>query len=161
MDDLKFYARNEKEIDLLLRTVLIFCEDVSVRINVVKCAVLIMLRGRIVRTNGLDLPHLGTLSTIETTIGYKYLGVLQDAAIQQEKVKTKVINEFYRHIRKVLSSKLHGHYKFLAINAYALPVISYTGGVVSWSDSELDVIDRRVRKLLTIHKGLPPRSDVT
>jgi len=161
MDDLKLYDKNEKEIDLLLRTVLIFCEDVSMRINVVKSAVLIMSRGKVVQTNGLDLPNLGTLSTIETGAGYKYLGVLQDVAIQQEKVETKVINEFYRRIRKVLSSKLHGRFKFLALNAYALPVISYTGGVVSWKDSELDTIDRRVRKLLTMNKGLHPRSDVT
>ena len=48
MDDLKLYAKNEKEIDLLLRTVLIFCEDVSMRINVVKSAVLIMSMGRVV-----------------------------------------------------------------------------------------------------------------
>jgi len=57
------------------------------------------------------------------------LGILQDAAIQQETVKAKVISEYYRHIRKVLSSKLNGYYKALALNAYALPVISYAGGV--------------------------------
>ena len=87
--------------------------------------------------------------------------MLQDATIQQEKVKVKVISEYYHCIRKVLSSKLHGRNKFIALNAYALPVISYTGGVVPWKDNELDVINRRVRKLITIHQGLHPHSDVT
>jgi len=56
MDDLKLYGKNQKEIQSLLRTALIFCEDVSMRINVVKSAVLIMFRGKITQTEGLDLP---------------------------------------------------------------------------------------------------------
>ena len=61
MDDLKLYGKNEKEVELLLKTVLIFCEDVTIKINLVKSALLIMHRGKFTYTNGLDLSPLGTL----------------------------------------------------------------------------------------------------
>ena len=59
MDDLKLYGKNEKEVELLLKTMLIFCEDVTMKINLVKSALLIMHRGKVTHTNGLDLSPLG------------------------------------------------------------------------------------------------------
>lgn len=42
-------------------------------INLIKSALLIMHRGRVTNAKELDLPYLGTVSTVETTTGYKYL----------------------------------------------------------------------------------------
>ena len=55
------------------------------KIIVVKCALLIMSRGRITCTDGLELPR--TLSAIEITAGCTYLGLLQDSTIEQGKLK--------------------------------------------------------------------------
>ena len=63
-------------------------------------------------------------------------------------------------MKQVLRSKLNGHNKMQAINAYAIPVISYTGGIIDWTEEEKKELDRRTRKLLTMHKGLHPRADV-
>ena len=46
------------------------------------------------------------------------------------------------------------------MNAYCVSVIHYTAGIVKWTVDELKVMDRKTRKLLTIHRGLHPRSNV-
>jgi len=39
-------------------------------------------------------------------------------------------------------------------------VLRYSAGIISWTQSDLDEIDRKTRKLMTIYKGLHPKSDV-
>ena len=46
------------------------------------------------------------------------------------------------------------------MNAHCLPVICYTAGIIKWTVDDLKVMDRKTRKLLTVHRGLHPRSDV-
>lgn len=60
----------------------------------------------------------------------------------------------------MLSSQLNGHNKIITIKSYAVPVLRYSAGIVSWSLNELDEIDHKTRKLITIYKGLHPKSDV-
>ena len=76
------------------------------------------------------------------------------------KVKKAVLTEYRSRFRHVLSSHLNGHYKIVALNSYALPVIRYSAGIIKWTQTELDDIDCKSRKLLTIHKGLHPKADI-
>ena len=46
MDDLKVYAKNEKDLESLIQTVRIFSEDIGMEFGLDKCAVLIMKRGK-------------------------------------------------------------------------------------------------------------------
>ena len=129
MDDLKLYGGNENDLNLLFRTASLFCEDVNMTINLKKSAVLIVSRGKITHSSGVELSKLGTLECIRET-PYKYLGILQDFVVLSAEAKHRVLSEYYRHCRKVLSSKLCGINECIAINSYALPVVSYTGGIV-------------------------------
>jgi len=140
MDDLKLYGKNEKDLDLLLQTVSIFCEDVNMTINLRKNAVLIASRGKKKQSTGVNLGELGTLESIGDT-PCKYLGILQDFVIQSAEVKRHVLTEYYRCCKKVPSSKPNGCNKCIAINSFALPVFSYMGGIVKWSVDELAAID--------------------
>ena len=36
----------------------------------------------------------------------------------------------------------------------------YSAGILNWTQAELDDIDRKTRKLLTIYKGLHPKADL-
>ena len=56
MDDLKLYARSERELDSLIQTVRIFSDDVGMLFGLDKCAVLVLKRGKTVRTEGIELP---------------------------------------------------------------------------------------------------------
>ena len=63
-------------------------------------------------------------------------------------------------LKNVMKSKLNGASKILASNAYAMPVLTYTAGIVKWTKEELSDLDRKTRKILTIYKAFHPRGDV-
>jgi len=88
---------------------------------------------------------------------YKYL---EDFVVQSTEVKHQILSEYHHRCRKVLSSKLHEINKCIAINAYALPVVSYMGGIIKWIVDELTAADCRTRKLFTMHKDLHLQTDV-
>ena len=69
-------------------------------------------------------------------------------------MKLNVSKEYIRRLRKVLKSKLNG------VNAWAVSLLRYSAAFVSWRKSELQAIDRKTRKLLTIYGVLHPKSDV-
>ena len=49
--------------------------------------------------------------------------------------------------------------KIQAIGALAVPVLKYIG-IINWHQEELQKLDRKTRKLLTIHVQHHPRADV-
>ena len=55
MDDLKLFARNEKEAEKLTNTVRIFPKDIRMELGVNKCAHVTMKRHKIVNTGGMEL----------------------------------------------------------------------------------------------------------
>ena len=75
-------------------------------------------------------------------------------------MKDKIKQEYFRCLQLILKSQLNSRNKFSALNAYCLPVIRYTAGIIKWTVDDLKVMDRKTRKLLTVHRGLHPRSDV-
>ena len=75
---------------------------------------------------------------------YKYLGVLKEKC--------------YRRVRKVLETKLNRRNVLKAINTWAISVVRYSAAFLRWSRLQLE-IDRRMRKLLTIHNGFHPKSN--
>ena len=48
---------------------------------------------------------------------------------------------------------------FSAINSRAIAVVRYNAGVVHWRKDELQEIDRKTKKLLTIYRTYHPQSD--
>ena len=159
MDDLKLYSKKEREIDSMINTVRIFSEDIGMKFGLEKCARLIVERGKVKSTDGLQL-NMGTIKDASLEEGYKYLGILQAQENMQAEVKAKAKSLYLKRVKQVLKSKLNGANKIQAINMYAIPVMSYTGGVIKWTEAELTEMDRKTRKTLTMYKGLHPRSDV-
>ena len=56
MDDLKLYSRSEKRLDSLVQTVRVFSEDIGMKFGIGKCAMLVMKKGKIVKSVGIELP---------------------------------------------------------------------------------------------------------
>ena len=67
---------------------------------------------------------------------------------------------FLRRLRKVLKSKLNGENLVRGVNTWAISLLRYAAAFVSWRKSELQAIDRKTRKLLTIYGALHSKSDV-
>ena len=57
-------------------------------------------------------------------------------------------------------TKLNGRNIIKGINTWAIPVLRYSAPFLCWTKTELQSIDGKTRKLLTMHNGLHPRSDV-
>ena len=63
-------------------------------------------------------------------------------------------------MRKVSKTKLNSGNVFKAINTWAVSVVRYSAAFLGWSRLQLEEIDRRTRKLLTMHNGFHPKSKV-
>ena len=92
--------------------------------------------------------------------GYKYLGILEYDKVKEKKMKTKFFRKYRRKLTLILTSKLNGKNKIKAINSWAVETMRYGTRVLEWRFDKLKELDRKTRKLLTIHKGLHPKSDV-
>ena len=60
----------------------------------------------------------------------------------------------------VCKSKLNGKNKINALNTWAISLMRYGAGILNWRVNELDKMDRKTRKILTINKEFHPKSDI-
>ena len=60
MDDLKLYSRREKGLDSLVQTVCVFSRDIGMEFGIEKCVMLVMEKGKIVKSVGIELPDVVT-----------------------------------------------------------------------------------------------------
>ena len=56
MDDLKLYGKSENETKGLVSTVEVFSQDIGMEFGIKKCGVIIMNRGKVKSTDGIELP---------------------------------------------------------------------------------------------------------
>ena len=71
-----------------------------------------------------------------------------------EEMKLKVSKEYFKRLKKVLKSKLNGGNLVQGLNTWAVSLLRYSAPFISWRKCELQTIDRKTRKLLTIYGGL-------
>ena len=88
------------------------------------------------------------------------LGVDESNGIQHSTMRERLRREYFRRVKMVLRTELYGRNKVLAINGLALPVLTYIFGVIHWRTTDLQQLDRRTRKLLTMHGVHHPSADV-
>jgi hypothetical protein len=60
----------------------------------------------------------------------------------------------------VLGTELNAKNKIQAIGSLAVPVRRYNFEIVNWNQEELQNLERKTRKLLTIHEQHHPKADV-
>ena len=102
----------------------------------------------------------GNISDVETDKGYKYLRVLKIKENMQNKIKDEAKQTYIKRIKQVQKSKLNCGNKIQAINSYAIPVIGYTAGIISWKQNEIAELDRKTKKTLDIHGGPHQMADI-
>ena len=124
-----------------------------------KCGVTIMKRGKLVKTEDIRLTNGESIKEVDDK-GYKYLGILELDKIKQKEMKELFRKEYLRRVNLVMKSKLNGRNKIMAANTWAVSLMRYGAGLLKWNKNELQEIDRKTRKVMTINKELHPRSDV-
>ena len=91
MDDLKLLAKNEDQMDSVVNTVRIFSEYIKMEFGLPKCEVLIMKRGKVVKSEGINMPDRKMMKNIEEG-GCKYLGILEADGVKHEEMKSQIKN---------------------------------------------------------------------
>ena len=158
MDDLKLYGKNENQVDSLIQSVRIVSGDMQMKFGISKCATLIMKRGKVIQSEGIHLPGDKNIRSLksEDNEGYKYLGVLEADDIKHGEMKEKIQKEYFRRLKTILKSKLNGGNTIKAINTRAVSIVRYGAGIIDWTKAELQHMDRKTRKLMTIYRALHP-----
>ena len=95
---MKSYSRSEKGLDSLLQTVRVFSEDIEMEFGIEKCAMLLMEKGKTVKSVGVELPDGKVIKSLEEGESYKYLGIVEADKFLEEKMKLKVLKEYKRRL---------------------------------------------------------------
>ena len=71
MDDIKLFAKNEKEPETLIHTIRICSQDIGMEFGIEKYAMLVMKSGKRHQTGGLELPNQDKIRTLREKETYK------------------------------------------------------------------------------------------
>ena len=72
----------------------------------------------------------------------------------------KIRSEYVRRVKKILKSHLNSRNVVTGINSRAVSIIRYSAGIIEWTEKELKDLDRKTRKLMTLHCMLHEKGDV-
>ena len=70
-------------------------------------------------------------------------------------MKEKIRKEYFRRTRKLYNRNL-----IQEINTWVVPLVRYSGPFLKWTSQELQQMNKKTRKVMTMHKALHPRDDV-
>ena len=160
MDDLKIFAKNDKELNELVKIVKTFSDTIKMNFNTNKCAKITIKKGKYSSSNDLKVDTETTIKMLDQLENYKYLGIDENCGISHKEMKQKIKKEYLRRIRLVLRTQLNSKNKITALNSLAVPVVSYSFTIVNWTAQEIKQLDTKTRKLLTVNKAHHPKADV-
>lgn len=82
---------------------------------------------------------------MENTNDCKYLGYRQKIGTEYAKIKVKLKQKYKQRLTKILKIELTARNKTTAINIFAIPILTYSFGVMRWSDTELEALNTLTR----------------
>ena len=128
MNDLRLYSRSEKV--QTVQTVCVFSEDIGMEFGIEKCAILVMKKGKIVKSVDIELPDGKVIKSLQEGESYRYLGILEADKFLEEKMKLNVSKEYIRRLRKVLKSKLNDGNLVRGVNTWPVSLLRYSAALL-------------------------------
>ena len=160
VDDLKLYNKNINDTKKLLKLVTTFSNDINMKFVEEKCAYLVIERGKIVNhTEKLTISGL-SLTPVTEVDSYTYLGQDENISYCGNISKERVTKEYYNRVKKIWRSQLSAYNKYISHNAFAVAVLIPTFGILDWTLEEIQAIDIRTRKTLTMTGNFHRNSDI-
>ncbi|KAJ0173873.1 hypothetical protein K1T71_011022 [Dendrolimus kikuchii] len=157
MDDLKLYSDSNRNITALLDITKTFSQDIRMDFGLDKCRRLNIRKGKNEDGNYIINETEEILAMKEQEV-YKYLGYAQNRLIDHSKIKEQLRKEVINRIYKLSKSYLSSKNLFKAINTYAIPVLTYSFGIIKWSKTDLQKFEIKIRTLLTQFRFHHPKS---
>ncbi|XP_064072076.1 uncharacterized protein LOC113393371 [Vanessa tameamea] len=159
MDDIKLYSDTIQSLHHLADITQTFSRDIHMEFGIDKCKTFSVKNGKIV-PNSYILESGNIIEPLEEEATYKYLGFQQARNINQKETKNSLKTKFKHRLNILFRSQLNSHNLFKAINSYAIPVLTYSFGIINWSQCELHNLQRMINTTLTAHRKHHPRSCV-
>ena len=125
-----------------------------------KCARICLKRGSVQSKMHIRSTFKNGVKELDLRKAYKYLGIEESFDIKHKNEKEKLKKGYLRRLRLVLGTELSAKNKIRAIGSLAVPVLRYNFGIINWHQEELQKLDLKRRKLLTIHGQHHPKADV-
>jgi hypothetical protein len=76
--------------------------------------------------------------------------------VDHGKVKDEITKQFQKRIDAILKTEQNGKNTTEAINTFAMPVLTYTVGIIKWSETDLNNLQRALRTTLNKHGAHHP-----
>jgi glutaredoxin len=160
MEDLKLLGRNENDLKNEIKIVQKINKDMNMDFGLEKCARICLKRGRVQSKMHIGSTFEKDIIELDPRKASKYLGIEESFDIQHKNEKEKLKKEYLRRLRLVLGTELNAKNEIQANGSLAVPVLTYSFGIFNWHQEELQKLDRKTRKLLTIHGNHHPKADV-
>ncbi|KAL1448163.1 hypothetical protein WDU94_000554 [Cyamophila willieti] len=158
MDDIKLYAETKDQLNNLIRVTEYFSRDIHMEFGIEKCKIQTVERGKWSQSDAyttIDQEVITGMSSEET---YKYLGYQQHTQLNTKKIKEILEHSFHQRLKLILKSQVNSKNMVKAINTYAVPILIYSFGVIRWSNTELEKLNRTIRVSLTQHRSHHPNA---
>ena len=151
MDELKLYAKDYSELEGLLRKVKGFTDDIGMEFGLSKSVKATFKRGKLEKSDHVQLDEETMIKDLEQEKVYKYLGVEESSGIQHATMKQKIKKELIRRIQLILKTEVNSKNRITAINMLVIPVITYSFNITDWNLNEVKRLDIKVRKMMPTH----------
>ncbi|KAI5738427.1 hypothetical protein M8J77_006974 [Diaphorina citri] len=159
IDDLKLYEKNKDQLASLMNTVLKFTTDIKMEFGLDKCAHISIEHGKVIDTETLELMlNDVSIQNLDENQYYKYLGIKQYLNINHSQIKRELTNQYKSRLKKILNTGLKSKHLFMAINTYCVPILTYSFGLIKWSETDVKALDIDTRVSLTKNNTHHPKS---
>ena len=72
-------------------------------------------------------------------------------------MREKILKEYFRRVRSILTSELNARNRIDAINSSAQPVVTFSFTIINWSLTEFKKVDNKIRKFFNNTSNLSPQ----
>lgn len=154
MDDLKLYAASVDQLHQMLRLTEKISKDIRMEFGIDKCKSVHLQHGHLVQTSGFELDNIDNEIMTDLIDGesYKFLGFMQLKHIHHTEIKKKLHEKFLVRVNQILGTQLNSRNKMKGVNTFAIPLLTYSFGIIKWSITDIYAIETSVRTALTSHR---------
>lgn len=159
MDDIKLYAKDDHQLKQMLDILIKFSADIGMTLGLDKCRTRSIHQGQLIESEAVSSMGM-EITAMDCNELYKYLGMLQASGTAVAAMKEILLKKFNGRLLDILKTELTGGNKVKAINTFAIPVLTYSFGVLHWSTTELEGINRQIRVAMAKHCMMHRASEV-
>ena len=147
LNNLKLFAKDDHKLEGLLQTVKKFSDDIGMKYGLEKCTKATFFKGRLEKSTSIELDSSMEMKELEQEEVYKSLGVNESSGIQHATMKGKTRKEHYRRVWTILKTELNSANRIQTVHTLAIPAVTYSFNIISWSLSDIKKMDTKICKL--------------